>query len=76
MKENVTTPAGQEAIVSMLGNPEAFKMCVCALRLYQACVDCAHVYLVGKSSVPHCSFAQWALSAFQATKAMLAFSKQ
>lgn len=33
MTEIVTTPAGQEAAVSMLGNPEAFKIsvsvCVC-----------------------------------------------
>lgn len=26
---DVTTPPGWEAFVSMLGNPEAFKMCVC-----------------------------------------------
>ena len=41
----------------------------------QMCVVCArtHVYLVGKPSVPHCSFAQWVLSAIQATKVMLAF---
>lgn len=37
MKENVTTPAVQEAIVSMLGNPEAFKMCVCTQVVSSLC---------------------------------------
>lgn len=39
MKENVTTPPGREAVVSMLGNPEAFKMCVCI-----QCVLCIHTF--------------------------------
>lgn len=48
MKENVTTPAEREAIASMLGNPEAFSVCVCvcAFNLHQMCIVCAHVYLV------------------------------
>lgn len=76
MKENVTTPTGQEVIVSMLGNQEAFKLCVCIQLVSYVCCAYTHVYLVGKPSVPHCSFAQWALSAIQATKVILAYSTQ
>lgn len=32
MTENMTMPATQEAIVFMLGNPEALKMCACAFN--------------------------------------------
>lgn len=41
MKENVTTPAGQEARVSMLRNPEAFKVCVCiCVCVHSTCIKC------------------------------------
>lgn len=42
------TPPGWDAIVSMLGNPEAFKMftCVCAsvFDLFLMCAVCTHVF--------------------------------
>lgn len=49
MTENVTTPAGQEAVVSMLGNPEAFKMSVCIQPVSNVCCVCTHTVFSWKT---------------------------
>lgn len=72
MTENVTTPARQESVVSMLGKSRGIQNVCAFFGFYQTCCVCTHIFSWKTLSV----ICTVGLSANQAAKLMLTFSTQ